>query len=216
MLRKLLLAATISMVPLLAPLAIAQTITSGDIAGAVTDPSGAVLSDAKVALKNMGTGAMQNATTNGQGAYRFSFLEPGRYQLMINATGFQESRRTVEVQVGQTVTANVQVALASATQTIEVTEAAAPVQTENGDITTNFSTLQVAEMPNPGNDVTYIAQTAPGVLQNTGGGYGDRKSTRLNSSHQIISYAVFCLKKKRPNARDVLDLQDALRATPPS
>src|SRR5438552_5926575 len=27
---------------------------------------------------------------------------------------------------------------------------------------------------------------------------GDRKSTRLNSSHQIISYAVFCLKKKQP------------------
>src|SRR5258708_10041434 len=27
--------------------------------------------------------------------------------------------------------------------------------------------------------------------------YGDRKSTRLNSSHQIISYAVFCLKKKK-------------------
>src|SRR5258708_18595407 len=28
-------------------------------------------------------------------------------------------------------------------------------------------------------------------------GAGDRKSTRLNSSHQIISYAVFCLKKKK-------------------
>src|SRR5258708_16446318 len=30
-------------------------------------------------------------------------------------------------------------------------------------------------------------------------GGGDRKSTRLNSSHQIISYAVFCLKKKKKN-----------------
>src|SRR5258708_11890321 len=30
----------------------------------------------------------------------------------------------------------------------------------------------------------------------------DRKSTRLNSSHQIISYAVFCLKKKRKNQND--------------
>src|SRR5438552_8113215 len=34
---------------------------------------------------------------------------------------------------------------------------------------------------------------------------GDRKSTRLNSSHQIISYAVFCLKKKRLPDRDVID-----------
>src|SRR5947208_12669105 len=31
---------------------------------------------------------------------------------------------------------------------------------------------------------------------------GDRKSTRLNSSHQIISYAVFCLKKKKKNKED--------------
>src|SRR5258708_11845210 len=32
---------------------------------------------------------------------------------------------------------------------------------------------------------------------------GDRKSTRLNSSHQIISYAVFCLKKKRKGERTI-------------
>src|SRR5437868_7539432 len=31
--------------------------------------------------------------------------------------------------------------------------------------------------------------------------HGDRKSTRLNSSHVSISYAVFCLKKKKPNPR---------------
>src|SRR2546430_3399403 len=41
----------------------------------------------------------------------------------------------------------------------------------------------------------------PGVGQRWGGGLGleggDRKSTRLNSSHSQISYAVFCLKKKR-------------------
>src|SRR5258708_30321840 len=35
------------------------------------------------------------------------------------------------------------------------------------------------------------------LLGEAGGDTGDRKSTRLNSSHQIISYAVFCLKKKK-------------------
>src|SRR5258708_14472943 len=45
----------------------------------------------------------------------------------------------------------------------------------------------------------------PAVLSNCSNNYGpwqfpeDRKSTRLNSSHQIISYAVFCLKKKKPS-----------------
>src|SRR5207244_9781351 len=40
------------------------------------------------------------------------------------------------------------------------------------------------------NRLIYIQQSATGM------GMEDRKSTRLNSSHQIISYAVFCLKKK--------------------
>src|SRR5256885_5980312 len=36
-------------------------------------------------------------------------------------------------------------------------------------------------------------------------GIGDRKSTRLNSSHLVISYAVFCLKKKKNTAIDTID-----------
>src|SRR2546430_11326517 len=39
---------------------------------------------------------------------------------------------------------------------------------------------------------------------------GDRKSTRLNSSHSQISYAVFCLKKKNENVDPLLDLSNAL------
>src|SRR5438552_6844412 len=39
----------------------------------------------------------------------------------------------------------------------------------------------------------------------------DRKSTRLNSSHQIISYAVFCLKKKKKQRKESYDIEDKLR-----
>src|SRR5258708_25877840 len=42
----------------------------------------------------------------------------------------------------------------------------------------------------------------PGVEQDVTGMNQDRKSTRLNSSHQIISYAVFCLKKKKKKKQD--------------
>src|SRR2546427_2764795 len=44
--------------------------------------------------------------------------------------------------------------------------------------------------------VTDLGRAARG-----GGEHGDRKSTRLNSSHSQISYAVFCLKKKKKNSR---------------
>src|SRR5690625_6201717 len=42
-------------------------------------------------------------------------------------------------------------------------------------------------------------------LRDTGKHFGDRKSTRLNSSHVAISYAVFCLKKKRKYTRHELE-----------
>src|SRR5438552_7036884 len=58
-------------------------------------------------------------------------------------------------------------------------------------------------------DAGLLAGSAdPGLSGRGGGPLRDRKSTRLNSSHQIISYAVFCLKKKknkRARATTLLD-----------
>src|SRR5437660_645295 len=156
----MILAVTVSVTPG----AWAQSITSGDITGTISDPTGAVLPDVTVTLKNTATGATQETKTNAQGVYRFSFLGPGHYQVGVSAKGFTEAQRLVDVLVGQAVTANIQLSLASATQTVDVSESVGAVQTENGDISTTFTTMQVADLPNPGNDVTYIALTAPGVV----------------------------------------------------
>src|SRR5207253_9258242 len=55
---------------------------------------------------------------------------------------------------------------------------------------------------------------APTTLRNTAstGPAGDRKSTRLNSSHVAISYAVFCLKKKKRMARHLPRVADSFLA----
>src|SRR5256885_6936970 len=44
----------------------------------------------------------------------------------------------------------------------------------------------------------------------------DRKSTRLNSSHLVISYAVFCLKKKKHLKTRCRKLRNVMRALPPN
>src|SRR5256885_13233905 len=49
--------------------------------------------------------------------------------------------------------------------------------------------------------VRYLHEPRPGVSHARNTGLADRKSTRLNSSHLVISYAVFCLKKKKTHAR---------------
>lgn len=66
-----------------------QSLTSGDIAGTVLDPTGASVPGATVTLTNLDTGAKQTATTSSTGAYRFALLNPGNYSVAVNASGFQ-------------------------------------------------------------------------------------------------------------------------------
>ena len=56
---------------------------------------------------------------------------------------------------------------------MKVTEEAPLIHAENGDASSTMSALQIAQVPNPGNDLTYIAQTAPGAIMNTDGGCGN-------------------------------------------
>lgn len=66
--------------------AAAQSLTSGDITGVVTDPTGAVVANATVTAKNAETGTTQTQNTNAQGAYRFCFRRA--------LTPFRQARRT--------------------------------------------------------------------------------------------------------------------------
>src|SRR5579884_2617723 len=93
----------------------AQSLTSGDITGTVTDPTGSVLPGASVTLTNTATGATQTATANNDGSYRFAFLAPGRYGVSVNLAGFQKTTQYVDVAIGQTATSNFQLAVASST-----------------------------------------------------------------------------------------------------
>src|ERR1700739_925383 len=67
----------LSLLVVVAPSLMAQSLVSGDIAGTVTDPSDAVVPNATVTLKSETTGATRTTATNSSGAYRFSLLPPG-------------------------------------------------------------------------------------------------------------------------------------------
>ena len=66
----------------------AQSASTGALTGTVTDPTGAVLQNARIALRNRGTDETRNTTTDHDGAYRFSLLPPGEYELTVDAVGF--------------------------------------------------------------------------------------------------------------------------------
>lgn len=152
---------------------LAQSTTTGAITGQVVDPSHALVTGATIKIVNDGTGATIAATTDANGTYRFAFLDPGSYSVTATASGFLAATIPVTVTVGQIKTADFQLQIRGRRQTVKVTAEGPLLQANNGNISTTIDQLQVSEIPNPGNDLTFIAQLAAGTVMNTGGGYGN-------------------------------------------
>ncbi len=171
------------------PGASAQSIVTGGVSGTVSDSSGGVVVGAQLTLKNTSTGETFTAASSGSGDYTFALLKPGSYTLSVAKDGFQMLTRNVTVQLGTTVNANVTLTIGSSTTTVEVSGELAQLQTENANISTNFETRQIQEIPNPGGDVTYVAQTAPGVTMNSsaGGGFGNFSTFGLPGTSNLFT-----------------------------
>jgi Carboxypeptidase regulatory-like domain len=172
---------------LFAPALPAQTSTSGDIVGTVTDPSGGTMPAATILLKNNGTGAVQQKTSSSQGTYRFSFLPPASYTITVKSTNFMTVEKVVPVQVGQVTTVDVQLSIKSASTSVEVLDFAVGVQTDNGNLSTTVTPQQLAELPNSGNDMTFYALITPGVQMSTNGGYGNFETFGLPATSNTFT-----------------------------
>jgi hypothetical protein len=147
----------------------AQTTTSGALTGIATDQTNAVIPNAEVELRDLAKGTMRSTRTDRDGLYQFFFLAPGKYTLRVSHDGFQEERRTVDVLLGPPLTVNIALAIGQAREKITVANEVPLIQAENGDASATVSQKQISEVPNPGNDLTYIVQTTPGVVMNTDG-----------------------------------------------
>jgi hypothetical protein len=145
--------------------------------GTVVDPSHAVVANADVAIEDLAKGTKGTTKTDADGAYTFPFLRPGVYRLAATHPGFEEQQRIVTINVGPSVTANVIFQVLEARTEITVTGAAHVIQANNADVSATMSQKQISEVPNPGNDLTYIVQTAPGAVMNT-----DSQSTGGNQN----------------------------------
>ncbi len=172
---------------LMAPAAFAQSLISGDIAGTVTDPSHAVVANATVELKSVDEGSTQATKTNGTGYYRFSLLKPGNYKVTVKETGFGTVETPVSVAVGQTSTTDISLTLSTSSVTVEVSSAAPIINTTSASIATPYTQQELALLPNPGGDLTNIAQTSPGAQMNNTGGYGNFTMNGLPATSNLFT-----------------------------
>jgi hypothetical protein len=167
--------------------AFAQSYTTGDITGTVTDPSGAVLPNVEITLKSVEKGFSQTTHTNASGGYRFQFLNPGTYSVSAAASGFKTLTVTQTVALGATAVTNLQMEVGTTSTTVEVTGAAPLLQTDSSEIQTTLNTLAVQSLPNPGNDLSFIAQVAPGSTMNTQSGYGNFSSFGISATSNLFT-----------------------------
>jgi|HubBroStandDraft_6_1064221.scaffolds.fasta_scaffold00025_42 hypothetical protein len=183
--RLVVLVAVVSL--LLSGVVLGQSTTNGAISGTVTDPSGAVLPGITVNLKSVEKGFTNTAKTNAQGFYQFPLLEPGTYAITISAPSFKTSTAITTVSVGANAIVNAKLEVGAAGTTVEVSGEAPLLQTESAEISTTFNAREISEVPNPGNDLTFVAQTAAGSVMNTGMGYGNFSSFGVSASSNLFT-----------------------------
>lgn len=148
----------------------AQTLTTGDIVGKITDPTGAAVAGVDVTLVSLDQGTKQTVKTDASGGYRFSLLRPGSYSVTETEMNLTAKADKVAVSVGQATTVDLVARPNGAYVAVEVLASQPLVQTEDANLTTTFSQEQMQELPLAGADLSSTALTAPGAVMSTGGG----------------------------------------------
>jgi Carboxypeptidase regulatory-like domain len=129
--------------------ATAQT-NQGSIAGNVTDPSGALVSGAKITAKNVNTGATYETVSTSSGGYRLPNVNIGTYDLTVSSQGFKTATLTgVVVQTATTAALDVKLQTGTITENVTVVADVPTIQTESSDIGTVVSTKQILDLPLP-------------------------------------------------------------------
>src|SRR5580704_6569181 len=148
--------------------------TTSSIVGQVSDPTNAAVAGAIVTVTNTETGQKRSATTDDAGRFNFPQLKPGTYNIKVEAKGFaSQENEAVPAALGQKQTVNFTLQLAQAKQAIQVSGEAPILNPENANTSTSLTARALENLPNPGGDLTYPLQFAPGALINTAGSGND-------------------------------------------
>ncbi|WP_433974207.1 carboxypeptidase regulatory-like domain-containing protein [Tunturiibacter lichenicola] len=127
--------------------AFTQTIT-GTITGLVTDPTGAVVANAKVTATNVLTGVATPTLTNQSGIYSLRFLQIGQYKVSVESSSFSPQTTSVfTLEVDQEARVNVAMKVGSANSNVVVTDAAPILNTENATTGDTITAAAATELP---------------------------------------------------------------------
>jgi hypothetical protein len=163
-------------------------VESGQIAGTITDQTGAVVTGASVTIKSVATGAERTTQSSATGAYLVTALAPGSYQVSVSSGNFKPYAANVEVTVGGHVTLDAKLSVSSNTTEVEVVgEGGVAVNTQSQELSQVVDTQQLSRLPSlTRNPYDFVAlsgnvsagDNSQGGLSSSGGNSGQNVSNQ--------------------------------------
>jgi hypothetical protein len=149
----------------------AQGGNQGTIEGAVTDPTGAVVSGAELTATNTGTGAIFKTTSKDDGFFAFALLPVGLYDVAVTKQGFATlAEKDVKLTIGAKMSLRLELKVSSRSETVEVTGAAPVVETTRTEVSATVDDQAVANLPTNGRNFIDFVLLTPGVNRDVRGG----------------------------------------------
>ncbi len=151
-----------------APAAFAQA-GRGSISGLVTDPSGAIIPDAKVSAQSQATGLKLSTVSTASGLYSFVSLAPGTYQITASAKGFESLvEKNIAVSVDQVSTVNLALKIGSVSEVVTVNGATALIEASNSTVGQLLTADTIDRVPLLTRNVFDLIQLSAGVTPANG------------------------------------------------
>jgi outer membrane receptor protein involved in Fe transport len=158
---------------ILAPRTVRGQVLYGSIVGQVSDTSGAAVPGATVTITNRDTGLTRTAVSNDTGAYSFTNVPAGQYDVKIALQSFKESVKTgVPVSVNEVSRVDARLEIGSLTDSVTVASELQLLQTDKADTHTEIKSAAITQLPLPQNRnyqslINLVPGATPGGMQNS-------------------------------------------------
>jgi hypothetical protein len=152
--------------------------TTAAMNGAVTDPSGAPVANATVAAKDLDRGSLFPTSTNGDGVYNFPRLPVGRYEIRVEAPGFQASVRSgILLQLNDSARIDIALTVGAVTSTIDVTAESPILQTQAMQLGTVIDARTNTSLPLSTRNYVQLTLLTAGAVTPNPAGFGGSKTS---------------------------------------
>ena len=183
--------------------------TFGEITGEVKDSSGALIPSVAVTATNAGTNAQRSTVSNDAGIYSFPSLAPGSYNVRAEKSGFKAYTAKVDVQVQQTVRLDLEMAVGSVSETVEVSGSVQLLTTENATLGHVVENKRIVELPLNGRNYLQLVSLAPntstgfpsaGQARSRQGGFRSENSISVGGQRSAFNhYSLDGVENTDPN-----------------